>query len=127
MNFSSFFIHRPVATILLTLGFFLTGAVAFFLLPVSQLPTVDLPVISVRASLSGASPEVMSSSVATPLERHLGTIAGVNEMTSRSSAGSTNITLQFDLDRNIDAASREVAAAIMAARADLPAGMRGLP
>ncbi len=124
MTFSAFFIHRPVATILLTIGFFLAGATAFFQLPVSQLPNVDFPVISVSASQQGASPEVMSSSVATPLERHLGTIAGVNEMTSSSSAGSTRVTLQFDLDRNIDEAAREVQAAINASIGDLPANVR---
>ena len=124
MNLSAFFIHRPIATILLTIGFFLGCGLTFFLLPVSQLPTVDLPVISVSASQRGASPEVMSTSVATPLERHLRTIAGVNEMTSSSSAGSTRVTLQFDLGRNIDDLARQVQAAINASYGDLPASVK---
>ena len=124
MNLSAFFINRPIATILLTIGFFLVCGITFFFLPVAQLPTVDLPVISVSASQRGASPEVMSTSVATPLERHLGTIAGVNEMTSSSSAGSSRITLQFDLGRNIDELARQVQAAINASYGDLPASVK---
>ncbi|HSM95378.1 MAG TPA: efflux RND transporter permease subunit, partial [Rhizomicrobium sp.] len=127
MNFSRIFIARPVATILLTIGLALAGGVAFFLLPVSPLPNVDYPTISVSASMAGASPETMSTSVATPLERHLGTIADVTEMTSQSSVGSTRITLQFGLDRDIDGAARDVQGAINAARADLPAALRSNP
>src|ERR1700683_4437648 len=108
MNFSENFIRRPVTTTLLTLGIALAGGVAFFLLPVAPLPQVDFPTISVQATLPGASPEVMASSVATPLERHLGQIADVTEMTSSSSVGSTRITLQFGLDRDIDGAARNV-------------------
>src|SRR5499426_1353720 len=108
MSLSSPFIHRPVATVLLTIAIALAGAVAFKLLPVSPLPQIDFPTISVQAGLPGASPEVMASSVATPLERQFGRIAGVTEMTSTSSLGSTSITLQFDLNRNIDAAARDV-------------------
>jgi multidrug efflux pump len=127
MNIPGIFIARPVATILLTIGLALAGGVSFFLLPVAPLPNVDYPTISVSASMAGASPETMSTSVATPLERHLGTIADVTEMTSRSSVGSTRITLQFGLDRDIDGAARDVQAAINAARADLPAALRSNP
>jgi multidrug efflux pump len=127
MNLSKPFVERPIATILLTIGIALAGIAAFFVLPVSPLPKVDYPVISVSASLAGASPDTMASSVATPLERRLGTIAGVNEMTSTSSTGSARVTLQFDLNRNIDGAAREVQAAINAARADLPATLRSNP
>ena len=127
MNLSRPFIERPIATALLTLGLALVGIVAFFLLPVARLPTVDFPVISVTANMSGASPADMARSVATPLERTLGVISGVNEMTSRSSTGSTRVTLQFDLSRNIDSAAREVQAAINAARIDLPADLRSNP
>ena len=127
MNLSRPFIQRPVATVLLTLGIALAGIVAFFLLPVARLPAVDFPVIGVSAGLSGASPSDMARSVATPLERYLGTIPGVNEMTSWSSTGQTRVTLQFDLNRNIDDAAREVQAAINAARADLPATLRSNP
>ena len=127
MNLSALFIRRPVATTLLTLGVALAGAVAFFQLPVSPLPQVDYPTISVRAQMPGASPEVMATSVATPLERHLGEIADVTEMTSSSSVGSTRITLQFGLDRDIDGAARDVQAAINAARADLPTSLRSNP
>src|SRR5271170_1843788 len=102
MNPSEIFIRRPVATTLLTIGVALAGAIAFFQLPVSPLPQVDLPTIAVQAQMPGASPEVMSTSVATPLERHLGTIADVTEMTSSSGVGSTGITLQFGLNRDID-------------------------
>ncbi|PLR21378.1 nodulation protein [Caulobacter zeae] len=127
MNLSAPFIRRPVATVLLTIGLALAGVFAFFVLPVSPLPQVDYPTISVSASLSGASPETMASSVATPLERRLGVISGVNEMTSQSSSGSSRVTLQFDLNRKIDGAAREVQAAINAARADLPATLRSNP
>src|SRR5436853_5020594 len=123
MSLSSPFIHRPVATTLLTIAVGLAGAVAYLFLPVSPLPQVDFPTISVSASLPGASPETMASSVATPLERQFGRIAGVSEMTSNSSLGSSSITLQFDLDRNIDAAARDVQAAIAAARGYLPANL----
>jgi multidrug efflux pump len=127
MNFSRVFIERPVATTLLTMGLALSGLAAFFLLPVAPLPSVDMPVIFVMAQMPGASPETMSSSVATPLERHLGAIANVDEMTSSSSVGSTSVVLQFGLDRDIDGAARDVQAAISAARADLPAAMRSTP
>lgn len=127
MNLSEPFVRRPVATVLLTIGLALAGIAAFFVLPVSPLPQVDFPVISVSASLPGASPSTMASSVATPLERRLGVIAGVNEMTSNSSNGSTRVSLQFDLNRKIDAAAREVQAAINASRADLPATLRSNP
>ena len=127
MNISAPFISRPVATTLLTLGVALAGGVAFFLLPVSPLPQVDFPTISVQASMPGASPETMATSVATPLERHLGQIADVTEMTSTSAVGSTNITLQFGLDRDIDGAARDVQAGINAARADLPAALKSNP
>ena len=110
MFISSTFIRRPVATTLLTVGIALFGMLAFGLLPVSPLPQVDFPTISVSASLPGASPETMAATVATPLERMLGAIAGVNEMTSSSSLGSTRITLQFDLDRDINGAARDVQA-----------------
>jgi multidrug efflux pump len=121
------FIRRPVATTLLTIGIALVGGVAFTLLPVSPLPQVDIPTISVSASLPGASPETMATAVATPLERQLGRIAGVTEMTSSSAAGSTNVVLQFDLSRDIDGAARDVQAALNAARAQLPSGMPGNP
>ncbi|WP_096695916.1 efflux RND transporter permease subunit [Polaromonas sp. AER18D-145] len=127
MNLSEPFVRRPVATVLLTIGLALAGIGAFFVLPVSPLPQVDFPTISVSASLPGASPSTMASSVATPLERRLGTIAGVNEMTSSSGTGSTRISLQFDLNRKIDAAAREVQAAINASRVDLPATLRSNP
>src|SRR6202522_4163027 len=116
MSISEPFIHRPVATTLLTIAIALAGAVAFRLLPVSPLPQVDFPTISVSASLPGGSPETMASSVATPLERQFGHIAAVSEMTSSSTLGSTSITLQFNLDRDIDAAARDVESAINAAR-----------
>ncbi|HXX82623.1 MAG TPA: multidrug efflux RND transporter permease subunit [Casimicrobiaceae bacterium] len=127
MNLSAPFIDRPVATTLLTIGMALAGAIAFRLLPVSPLPQVDYPTISVQASLPGASPETMAATVATPLERSLGRIAGVTEMTSSSSLGSTRITLQFDLDRDIDGAARDVQAAINAARSLLPSGLPNNP
>jgi multidrug efflux pump len=127
MSLSAPFIQRPVATTLLTLGIALAGMLAFSLLPVSPLPQVDFPTISVSANLPGASPETMASTVATPLERSLGRIAGVTEMTSSSSLGSANITLQFDLSRNIDGAARDVQAAINAARSLLPTGLPSNP
>ena len=127
MNLSEPFIRRPIATVLLSLGIALAGVAAFFVLPIAPLPQVDYPTISVQASLSGASPSTMASSVATPLERRLGVISDVNEMTSQSSTGSTRINLQFNLNRNIDGAAREVQAAINAARADLPATLRSNP
>ncbi|HEX8964035.1 MAG TPA: multidrug efflux RND transporter permease subunit [Rhodocyclaceae bacterium] len=127
MNVSSPFIHRPVATTLLTLGVAIAGMIAFTLLPVAPLPQVDFPTIAVQASLPGASPETMASTVATPLERTLGTIAGVTEITSSSSLGSTRVILQFDLSRNIDGAARDVQAALNAARTLLPTGMPSNP
>ena len=127
MNFSRIFIDRPIATSLLTLAITLAGAVAFFLLPVAPLPQVDFPTISVRANLPGASPETMATAVATPLERSLGRIAGVTEMTSSSALGETRITLQFELDRDINGAARDVQAAINAARSLLPTGMPSNP
>jgi multidrug efflux pump len=127
MSPSTVFIRRPVATILLTFGVAAAGAVAFFQLPVSPLPQVDFPTISVRAQLPGASPEVVATTVATPLERHLGQIADVTEMTSQSAVGTTRITLQFGLNRDINGAARDVQAAINAARVDLPASLRSNP
>jgi len=127
MNVSSPFIHRPVGTTLLTIAVALAGAIAYLFLPVSPLPQVEFPTIQVSASLPGASPETMASSVATPLERQFGRIAGVSEMTSTSFLGSTSIVLQFDLSRNIDAAGRDVQAAINAARGQLPANLPSNP
>jgi multidrug efflux pump len=127
MNLSRPFIARPVATTLLAVGIALSGVFAFTKLPVAPLPQVDFPTISVQATLPGASPETVATSVASPLERHLGSIADVSEMTSQSSVGSTRITLQFGLNRDIDGAARDVQAAINAARADLPASLRSNP
>jgi multidrug efflux pump len=127
MNLSSPFIHRPVATTLLTVAIAIAGVIAFTVLPVSPLPQVDFPTISVNAGLPGGSAEIMASSVATPLERQFGHIAGVTEMTSSSSLGSTSITIQFDLSRNIDGAARDVQAAINAARTYLPANLPANP
>jgi len=127
MNISAPFIKRPVATTLLTLGLVLAGVIAFRLLPVSPLPQVDFPTISVSASLPGADPETMSTSVAAPLERQFGRIAGVTEMTSTSNRGSTSITMQFDLSRDIDGAARDVQAAINASRGDLPSNLPSNP
>ena len=127
MNLSALFVQRPVATTLLAIGVVLAGAVAFTRLPVSPLPQVDYPTISVTAQLPGASPETMASTVATPLERQLGRIAGVTEITSSSSLGSSRITLQFDLYRNINDAATEVQSAINAARSQLPSGMPNNP
>src|SRR5262247_3225997 len=126
-NFSAPFIRRPVATSLITIAIALSGLVAFRFLPVSPLPQVDFPTINVQAKLPGASPETMASSVATPLERQFGRIAGVTEMTSSSSIGATSIVLQFDLNRNIDAAARDVQAAINAARGQLPTNLPSNP
>ena len=127
MNISAPFIRRPIGTSLLTLALLLSGTLAFQFLPVAPLPQVEFPVISVNASLPGASPETMASAVATPLERQFGRISGVNQMTSTSQLGSTNIVLQFDLSRNIDAAARDVQAAINAARGQLPANLPSNP
>jgi multidrug efflux pump len=127
MSLSEPFIRRPVATTLLTIAIAIAGAIGFTVLPVSPLPQVDFPTISVSGSLPGASAEIMASSVATPLERQFGHIAGVTEMTSSSSLGSTSITLQFDLSRNIDGAARDVEAAINAARSYLPANLPANP
>src|SRR6201998_2486307 len=127
MSISEPFIRRPVATTLLTIAVAIAGAVGFTVLPVSPLPQVDFPTISVSASLPGASAEIMASSVATPLERQLGHIAAVSEMTSSSSLGSTVITIQFDLNRNVDGAARDVEAAINAARTYLPTNLPANP
>ncbi len=127
MSLSTPFIERPVATTLLTIGVALAGVFAFLKLPVSPLPQIDFPTISVFAQMPGASPETMATTVATPLERHLGVIADVTEMTSSSTVGSTRITLQFGLSRNIDGAARDVQAAINAARVDLPTSLRTNP
>jgi len=127
VNISAPFIQRPVATTLLTIAIALSGVIAFQLLPVASLPQVDFPTISVSASLPGASPQTMATSVATPLERQMGRIAGVTEMTSTSTMGSTNIVLQFDLNRNIDGAARDVQAAINAARTYLPSTLPSNP
>src|SRR5437899_10849700 len=127
MNIAAPFIERPVATTLLTIGLALAGAVGFRLLPVSPLPQVDYPTIQVSAGLPGASPETMASSVAAPLERQFGRIAGVTEMTSTSYLGATTIVLQFDLSRNIDGAARDVQGAINAARGYLPTALPNNP
>ncbi|MDQ6684856.1 MAG: efflux RND transporter permease subunit, partial [Pseudomonadota bacterium] len=127
MNLSLPFVKRPIGTVLLTAGVALAGIGAFFVLPVSPLPQVEFPAVSVSAQLPGASPDTMATSVATPLERRLANIAGVNEITSSSSTGSTRINLQFVLTRNIDGAAREVQAAINASRVDLPATLRSNP
>ena len=127
MTLSAYFIYRPVATTLLTLAVTLAGLIAFFQLPVAPLPQVDFPTISVQASLPGASPETMGTSVATPLERALGHIAGITEITSASSVGTTSIILQFDLNRDIDGAARDVQAAINAANNLLPGNMPSRP
>jgi multidrug efflux pump len=126
-NFSAPFIRRPVATSLITIAIFLSGVVAFRFLPVAPLPQVDFPTIAVGSSLPGASPETMASAVATPLERQFGRIAGVTQMTSSSGLGNTSITLQFDLNRDINAAARDVQASINAARRQLPADLPGQP
>src|SRR6202167_3354276 len=120
MNISAPFIKRPIGTSLLTLALLMSGALAFTRLPVSPLPEVEFPVIQVSASLPGASPDTMASSIATPLERQFGRIAGINQMTSVSQVANTNIVMQFDLSRDINGASRDVQAAINAARGQLP-------
>ncbi|MFY9655140.1 MAG: efflux RND transporter permease subunit, partial [Methylocystis sp.] len=127
MNISAPFIARPVATTLLTIGIAIAGALAFFSLPVAPVPQVDIPTVIVLAQLPGASPDTVANSVASPLERHLGRIADVTEMTSSSSLGITRIGLQFGLDRDIDGAARDVQAGINAARADLPTNLRANP
>src|SRR5512136_626544 len=127
MNISATFINRPVGTTLLTIALVLAGAISFRLLPVSPLPRVDFPTIQVSAGLPGADPETMATSVAAPLERQFGLIAGVTEMTSTSSRGSSNIVLQFELSRNIDGAARDVQAAINAARGYLPPNLPNNP
>src|SRR5258706_8912301 len=126
-NFSAPFIRRPVATSLITIAIFLSGAVAFRFLPVAPLPQVDFPTIGVGAGLPGASPETMASSVATPLERQFSRIAGVTEMTSSNNLGTTSVTLQFELNRDINAAARDVQASINAARSQLPANLPSNP
>ena len=127
MNLSAIFIKRPVATTLLTLGMAIAGILAVRTLPVAPLPAVDFPTISVNASLPGADPETMATSVAAPLERQCGKIAGVTEMTSSSTRGGTSLVLQFELSRDINGAARDVQAAINAARAYLPANLPSLP
>ncbi|NCS62403.1 MAG: multidrug transporter subunit MdtC, partial [Rhodoferax sp.] len=127
MNVSAPFIHRPVATTLLTLGLVLLGATALLQLPVAPLPRVDIPTIKVSASLPGASPETIAAAVTMPLERSLSRIAGVTEMTSSSALGGARIVLQFDLDRDINGAARDVQAALNAARSLLPSGMPASP
>src|SRR5262250_3772063 len=127
MNISGPFIRRPIGTSLLAAALLLSGILAFNFLPVAPLPRVDFPVIGVGAGLPGADPQTMASAVATPLERQFGRIAGVNQMTSSSQLGTTGITLQFDLNRNIDAAARDVQAAINAARSQLPANLPSNP
>src|SRR5579864_5186353 len=127
MSISTPFIRRPVGTSLLSLAILLAGVLAYTKLPVSPLPQVEFPTISVGAGLPGASPETMASAVATPLERQFGRIAGVTEMTSTSFLGTTGITMQFDLNRNIDAAARDVQAAINAARGQLPTNLPSNP
>lgn len=127
MIISAPFIRRPIATTLLTAAVAIAGAIAFYALPVSPLPQVDFPTISVSAGLPGASAQIMAASVATPLERQFSHIAGVTEMTSSSSLGSTSVTLQFDLSRNVDGAARDVEAAINAARTYLPINLPASP
>src|ERR1700686_2828068 len=127
MHFSAPFIKRPIATSLLSIAILLAGGGGFYFLPVAALPRVDFPTLFVRVNLPGASPETMASSVATPLERQFGRIAGVTQMTSSSQLGASGIVLQFDLDRDINAASRDVQAAINGAAGQLPAGLPALP
>src|ERR1700732_988956 len=127
MNISEPFIRKPVATTLLVVAILLAGATGYRWLPVSPLPQVEFPTISVSAGLPGASPETMASSVATPLERQFGHIASVTEMTASRALGSTGVTLQFDLNRDIDAAARDVQAAINAARGNLPTNLPNNP
>src|SRR6201996_2679535 len=127
MHFSAPFIRRPVATFLMSAAVILAGAVAYKLLPVASLPQVEYPVISVGAALPGADPETMASAVATPLERQFSRIAGINQMTSSSGEGTTSITMQFDLTRDVNGAARDVQAAINAARSQLPANLPANP
>ncbi len=127
MNISAPFIRRPVATTLFTIGVAVAGAIGFAVLPVAPLPQIDFPTITVTANLPGASAQIMAASVATPLERQLGHIAGISEMTSQSSLGNTVITVQFDLNRDIDGAARDVEAAINAARTYLPSNLPANP
>ena len=127
MNFSRLFILRPVATLILSAAILILGSVAYRFLPVAPLPQMDIPTIIVRASLAGASPETMAATVATPLERAMGQIAGISELTSTSSQGSTSVIIQFDLSRDIDGAARDVQAAINSARTLLPSAMKTLP
>ena len=127
MNLSRPFIARPVATTLLAVAVMLGGATAYEFLPVAALPQIDFPTISVSAGLPGASPATMAAAVATPLERRLGRIAGLSEITSTSALGNSNITLQFDLTRDVEAAARDVQAAINAASADLPVNLPTRP
>src|SRR6202030_3763543 len=127
MNFSYPFIRRPIGTTLLAIGLFLVGLVAYLFLPVASLPTVDFPTIRVSASRPGADPAIMAATVAAPLERRLGEIAGVSEITSVSSLGSSSITIQFDLNRSIDGAARDVQGALNAAATDLPSDLPSLP
>src|SRR5467141_477477 len=127
MSISAPFIRRPIGTSLLAAALLLSGILAFNYLPVASLPKVDFPVIQVSAGLPGADPQTMASAVATPLERQFGRISGINQMTSTSQLGSTSIVLQFDLSRNIDAAARDVQAAINAARSQLPANLPNNP
>src|SRR5580693_876389 len=126
-GFSEPFIRRPVGTTLLDIGLFLVGAVAYRFLPVASMPTVDFPTINVTASRPGADPNIMAATVAAPLERRLGEIAGVTELTSVSSLGSSRITIQFDLNRSIEGAARDVQAALNAALSDLPGDLPTLP
>src|SRR5580704_15753000 len=127
MSISTPFIHRPVATTLFLVAMTMAGGIAYTLLPVSALPEVDFPTLTVSANLPGASPEVMAASVATPLEKQFTRIAGVTEMTSSSSVGSAQVTLQFDLSRDINSAAREVQAAINSSAGSLPANLPSLP
>src|SRR6476646_11819480 len=127
MSISTPFIKRPVATSLLTIALAMSGALAFYFLPVAPLPQVEYPTLNVNSNLPGASPETMASAVTTPLERSFGRIAGITELTSSSNTGQSQITMQFDLDRNIDAAARDVQAAINAARGQLPANLPNNP
>ncbi|MGE3743095.1 MAG: efflux RND transporter permease subunit, partial [Geminicoccaceae bacterium] len=127
MNFALPFIRRPIGTTLMAIGLFLAGAVAYVFLPVASLPSVEFPTVRVSASRPGADPETMAATVAAPLERRLGEIAGVTELTSVSSLGTTNITIQFDLSRNVDGAAQDVQAALNAAAADLPSDLPTLP
>src|ERR1051325_9183885 len=127
MSISTPFIKRPIATSLLTIALAMAGGLAFYFLPVAPLPQVEYPTINVFANLPGAAPETMASAVTAPLERSFGRIAGITEMTSFSTTGSSNITMQFDLDRSVDSAARDVQAAINAARGQLPANLPNNP